>query len=85
MADDADKPTRDPEMDELRREIANLKAAVAERAQDVNEALRARAAVVRDNPGTVSTAFVIGGIIGLLVGMALGQSEHGHRRWYDRH
>ena len=85
MADNAEnKPTNDPEMDELRREIANLKAAIAERAEDVTQALRAQAGVVRDNPGTISTAMIFGGIIGLLIGLALGQSEPSHRRWYQR-
>ena len=85
MADNADKPTNDAEMDELRREVANLKAAIAERTEDVTEALRVRAEVVRNNPGTVSAAMVFGGVIGLLIGLALGQAEHGHRRWHDWH
>ena len=85
MAENVDKPTDDAEMDELRREVANLKAAIAERAEQVNEALRARAEVVRDNPGTISAAMVVGGMIGVLVGLALGQAEHSHHRWYDRH
>ena len=83
------------DISDLKREIANLKAAIAERAQDVYEgaadratratqSLRAQAGVVRENPGTVSAAFVLGGIIGLLIGMALGASEP-PRRWYDRH
>ncbi len=88
---------------ELKREFANLKAAIAERAQDVvggveglydsaaeqasraAQALRTQAGVVRDNPGTVSTAFIVGAIVGLLFGLALGSSEPPPRRWYERH
>ena len=74
MADNTDKPatSRDEDLDELKREIANLKAAIAEQSEDVSQALRDRARVVRDNPGTVSGAMVFGGVIGLLVGLALG-------------
>jgi ElaB/YqjD/DUF883 family membrane-anchored ribosome-binding protein len=87
---------------ELKRELGNLRAAIAERTQDViggvegiydsaaekasraTQAVRAQAGVVRDNPGTVTSAFVLGGIIGLLLGMALGRSEPASRRWYER-
>jgi len=88
MADEADDnpgtanapPTsNDEQMDELKREIAKLKEALAERAQGVYdaaaEAVRSQAVVARDNPGTIATAVVFGGIIGLLLGYALGQSE----------
>ena len=99
MADNTDSkpsPSIDEDMAELKREIANLKAAIAERAQDVydsasdrasksTDALRAQAGVVRENPATFSSAFVVGGIIGLLIGMALGPSQTAPRHWYDRH
>jgi F0F1-type ATP synthase assembly protein I len=98
MADNTDNkpnPSVDEDMAELKREIANLKAAIAERAQDVydsaaerasrtSDALRAQAGVVRENPATFSSAFVAGGILGLLIGMALGPSQPAPRRWYDR-
>lgn len=109
MADKADNKTSgadddlERQMAELKRELANLRAAIAERAQDVvggveglydsaaeqasraGQALRTQAGVVRDNPGTVSTAFIVGGIVGLLFGLALGGSEPPPRRWYERH
>lgn len=44
-------------------------------AQSVSEA-------VRENPGTVSTAMVIGGAIGLLIGLAIGQSNNRSQRWF---
>lgn len=36
---------------------------------------------VQANPGTVSSAFVLGGIFGLLIGIALGKSDMLDRRW----
>ena len=36
---------------------------------------------VQQNPGTISFAFVLGGIFGLLIGMMLGQSDLHDRRW----
>ena len=61
----------------------------SEGATRATQALRTKAqtvsGVVHDNPGTVSAALLVGGIIGLLVGMALSPSEATHRRWYERH
>ena len=61
----------------------------SEGASRARQALRTKAqtvsGVVQDNPGTVSSALLVGGIIGLLVGMALSPSEAAHRRWYERH
>jgi uncharacterized small protein (DUF1192 family) len=84
------------EIANLKREIARLKEAIAERADDIvggasraAQAVRTQASAVtgavRDNPGTVSTAFVLGGIAGLLLGMALTQMEREPKHWYDRH
>ena len=90
------------QMAELKLELANLRAAIAERAQDfvggveglydgaaegasrAAQALRTQAGVVRDNPGTVSSAFVLGGIVGLLLGLAISSYEAPPRRWYER-
>ena len=110
MADNTDNRTTEQgvsdddlaqQMAELKRELANLRAAIAGRAQDLvggveglydsaaeqasraTQALRTQAGVVRDNPGTVSSAFVLGGIVGLLLGLALA-SEAAPRRWYER-
>lgn len=75
--------------DGLRRELANLRAVLAERRDDmVAAASRGAQAVVtpiKENPGVVTFAFVMGGIVGLLVGLALGQSEERARHWYDRY
>jgi ElaB/YqjD/DUF883 family membrane-anchored ribosome-binding protein len=77
------------ETDGLRRELANLRAVLAERKDDVAAAAsRATQAVVmpiRENPGIVSSVFLLGGIVGLLIGLALGQSQQrSTRHWYDR-
>ena len=90
------------EIANLKREFANLKSAIAERAQDVvggvggiyegaaakasqaTEALRTQAGVVRENPVTFSSAFLLGGVFGLLVGMAMNHWEPPPRRWYER-
>jgi hypothetical protein len=93
MADNTDnrKATDDlaDETDGLRRELANLRAVLAERADDVAAtASRATEAVVtpiRENPGVVSSVFVMGGIVGLLIGLAIGQSDQRSRHWYDRY
>jgi hypothetical protein len=87
MADDRDDDL--DETDALRRELANLKAVLAERAEEVAAATsRATQAVVtpiRENPGIVSSAFFLGGIAGLLMGVALGQTEQRSRHWHDRY
>jgi hypothetical protein len=78
---------QDDETDGLRRELANLRAVLAERRDDmVAAASRGAQAVVtpvRENPGVVSSALIMGGIIGFLIGLAVGQSEERSRHWYD--
>ena len=89
----------DLEMDDLRREFANLKAAIGQRADAIYEGAADKAAratqalksqaqsvgeAVRDNPGTVSSAFVFGGLVGLLIGLAISEAET-KRHWYDRY
>ncbi|OWK18872.1 hypothetical protein AJ88_03040 [Mesorhizobium amorphae CCBAU 01583] len=58
----------------------------ADRASRTAQALRSRAqsvtGVVHDNPGTVSSAFILGGAAGLLLGLALGASEPRRERWF---
>jgi len=91
MAKDPDINADDEqdETDGLRREIANLRAVLAERRDDiVAAASRGAQAVVtpvRENPGVVGSAFALGAILGLLVGLALGQSEERSRHWYNRY
>jgi ElaB/YqjD/DUF883 family membrane-anchored ribosome-binding protein len=80
---------QDDETDGLRRELANLRAVLAERRDDmVAAASRGAQAVVtpvRENPGLVSSALIMGGTIGFFIGLAVGQSEERSRHWYDRY
>ena len=61
----------------------------SEGASRATRALRSQAlkvsGAVQDNPVTVSSALFVGGIIGVLVGMALSSAEASRRRWYERH
>ncbi len=80
---------QDDETDGLRRELANLREVLAERRNDmVAAASRGAQAVVtpvRENPGLVSSALIMGGTIGFFIGLAVGQSEERSRHWYDRY
>lgn len=89
------------QISELREEMESLKESIAERAQGLySEASRqARGAAkqvrdqaqlvseaARENPGTAATVLSSAGIIGFLIGLAVGQamssSDHSYRRWY---
>jgi TolA-binding protein len=80
LADQAEEVIEDAEswFDSASEGASRATRAVRAQAQTVSDA-------VQGNPGTVSSALVVGGIIGLVVGMALGRSEAPHRRWYERH
>jgi ElaB/YqjD/DUF883 family membrane-anchored ribosome-binding protein len=77
------------EIANLKRELANLRAALGERASDIAQGASRAAEVVvqpiRNNPGTAGILF--GGLIGVLVGLAIGQSlaMQQPRRWHDRY
>jgi hypothetical protein len=88
------------EMSSLKRLLAEQAAEVVEDAEGwfdtasegasrATQALRSQAqkvsGAVQDNPVTVPSALFVGGIIGLLIGMAPGSSDASHRRWYERH
>jgi hypothetical protein len=61
----------------------------SEGASRATQALRSQAqkvaGTVQDNPVTVSSALFAGGIVGLLIGMAVVSSQANHRRWYERY
>ncbi|WP_394891625.1 hypothetical protein ACG873_10320 [Mesorhizobium sp. AaZ16] len=80
---------QDDATDGLRRELANLRAVLAERRDDMvaagSRGAQAVVTPVRQNPGVVSSALIMGGIIGFLIGLAVGQSEERSRHWYDRY
>lgn len=93
-AGSADDLTR--EIANLKREIGRLKDAFTDRADDVvgsasraAQAVRSQASAVtgavRENPGTVSSAFVLGGIVGFMIAMAVSAAERSPQHWYDRY
>ncbi|MBX3581641.1 MAG: hypothetical protein KF810_07095 [Rhizobiaceae bacterium] len=76
------------EIARLKTEVANLKSALAERAEDIAHGASRAAEVVtqpiKNNPGTAGLLF--GGIIGMIMGIALGQAINQQpQRWYDRY
>jgi ElaB/YqjD/DUF883 family membrane-anchored ribosome-binding protein len=76
------------EVARLKREIANLKDAIAERAEDIVQGASRAADVVtqpiRNNPGTAGLLF--GTLLGLLAGLAIAQmTEQRPRHWHDRY
>lgn len=76
------------EIAQLKAEIGNLKAALAERADDLVQGASRAAEVVtqpiRNNPGTAGLLF--GTLVGLIAGMAIGQAMRDEpRHWYDRY
>ena len=60
--------------------------AASDRASRAARQLRTQAQsvseVVQQNPGTVSSALVLGGIVGFMLGMLAGQAGSGPRRWH---
>lgn len=76
------------EIARLKREIANLKEALAGRADDLlqgaSNAAQAVVQPVKNNPGTFG--LLAGGLIGLLVGLAIGEAGRPRdKHWYDRY
>ncbi|HEY6631349.1 MAG TPA: hypothetical protein VIZ90_07855 [Rhizobiaceae bacterium] len=76
------------EIAQLKREIANLRGAIADRAGDIVQGASRAAEVVaqpiRNNPGTAG--MVAGVVVGLLAGMAIAQmADQRSHHWYDRY
>ncbi|MBL8579477.1 MAG: hypothetical protein JNK47_19920 [Mesorhizobium sp.] len=76
------------EIAQLKAEIGNLKAALAERADDIVQGASRAAEVVtqpiRNNPGTAGMLF--GALVGLAAGIAIAQATRDEpRHWYDRY
>jgi len=76
------------EVAQLKREIANLRSAIADRAEDIMQGASRAADVVtqpiRNHPGTAGMLF--GTLVGLLAGMAIAQmAEQRSHHWYDRY
>lgn len=59
----------------------------SERASRATQALRSQASsvseTVKDNPGTISSAMLVGGLLGFVLGMVIAQSGDSNRhRWH---
>ncbi|ESZ21650.1 hypothetical protein [Mesorhizobium sp. L48C026A00] len=58
----------------------------AERASRAARQLRSQAhtvtETVQQNPGTISTAMMLGGVLGVLLGIVIAKSSEPERRWF---
>lgn len=67
---------------------SNLYSGASDRASRAARQLRAQAnsvsETVQQNPGTFSTAMLIGGLVGLLAGMAISRSSEPDPDWFRR-
>ncbi|WP_315928764.1 hypothetical protein [Mesorhizobium sp. SP-1A] len=85
------------EMNKINKTLAERAEEVAEQASGWYDAASDRASraarqlrsgaqsvseTVQQNPGTVSTALVLGGVVGFMIGMLVSQSSSYDRRWY---
>lgn len=73
--------------EETAEQVAGWYDGASGRASRATQALRARAhtvsEAVKDNPGTVSSAVVLGGLIGFALGLAVTHaSDNRHNRWF---
>ncbi|NUS19727.1 MAG: hypothetical protein HOQ25_08035 [Mesorhizobium sp.] len=67
---------------------SNLYSGASDRASRAARQLRTQAhsvsETVQQNPGTFSTAMLIGGLVGLLAGMAISRSSEPEPEWFRR-
>ncbi len=74
--------------DEAGDEVTGWYDSATGKASRAASALRSQAqsvsGTVRENPGTVSSAMLIGGVIGLMVGVLLNQHSGREPHWFDR-
>ena len=69
----------------LRREISKLGRPIADRTeQDASAEALTVARVVRNNPGTVSSAVFLGAGVGVVIGLMLAQLNDDTHSWRDR-
>jgi hypothetical protein len=72
--------------EEVSEEASAWYDAATDRASRATEALRTQAhsvsEAVRENPGTISSAMLVGGLIGFILGMVMAQNGGRHGRWY---
>lgn len=74
-------------VEETAEEASGWYNGATERASKATQALRTQAQTVseavRENPGTVSSAMFLGGIVGFAIGCLFSQAtSESHRRWY---
>lgn len=60
------------------RQLRSQAQSVRGQAQSVSE-------TVRQNPGTISTAMTLGGLVGVLIGLAIARSAMPQPDWFQRH
>lgn len=73
--------------EEVSEEAASWVSSASDSASRAAQQLRNKAQTVseavQENPGTVSSALVLGGILGFAIGLLAGQASSSHdRRWY---
>lgn len=73
---------------EVGEEATGWYYSAADQAGRTAQALRTGAqsvsGAVQDNPGTVSTAFILGAAMGLLLGVTLNASGSSRERWFSK-
>ncbi|NGN43317.1 hypothetical protein G6N74_19790 [Mesorhizobium sp. CGMCC 1.15528] len=74
-------------MDDAREQASSLYESASDRASKATQQLRTQAhavsEVARENPGTTTAVLGFVGIVGFLLGIAVGQaSSEPRRRWY---
>jgi hypothetical protein len=72
--------------EEASEEVGGWYDAATERASRATAALKTQAhtvsETVRENPGTVSSAMLVGGLIGFVIGLLMAQTHSRHGYWY---
>lgn len=72
--------------EEVAEEAGGWVDAASEKASSAARQLRTGAQsvseTVQQNPGTVSGALVLGGVVGFMLGMLMGAGSSGGRRWH---
>jgi malate synthase len=74
--------------DEAVEEVSGWYDSAAEKASLAAAALRTQAhsvsGAVKENPGTVSSAMLLGGMVGLMLGLVLSPHLDRNQSWFDR-
>ena len=80
--------TLSDQAEEAAEEVSGWYDSAADRASRAAAALRTQAqsvsGAVRENPGTVSSAMLLGGMLGLMLGLVLSPQLDRNQSWFDR-